>query len=181
MALLPARRFVAGTDLLPPPPPGWDSFDAVMELALDMAREAAALGEAPIGAVLLSAAGEVLAKAGNAPIATADPTAHAEILALRRGAAKVGNYRLPGSVLAVTLEPCLMCLGAMVHARVGLLVYGAADPRTGAVDSRLPGPDLPFFNHRFDVVSGVAADASATLLRDFFRDRRPRAHGPAVK
>lgn len=174
MPLQPARRFIAGTDALPSPPPGWDSFEAVMELALEKAREAAAKGETPVGAVLLSREGEVLAKAGNAPISSADPTAHAEILALRQGAAKVGNYRLPGSILVVTLEPCVMCLGAIIHARVGLLVYAAPDPRTGTVDSMLPGPDLPFFNHRFDVVSGVCADASSELLRNFFRDLRSR-------
>ncbi|EHJ46956.1 CMP/dCMP deaminase zinc-binding [Solidesulfovibrio carbinoliphilus subsp. oakridgensis] len=181
MALQPARRFVAGGDMLPDPPPGWESFEAVMGLALAEAREAAALGETPVGAVLLSGAGEVLAQTGNGPISRADPTAHAEILALRQAAARVGNYRLPGSILVVTLEPCLMCLGAMIHARVGLLVYGAPDPRTGAVDSRLPGPDLPFFNHRFDVLSGVCADASAALLRQFFRNRRARPDGAPAK
>ena len=89
-----------------------------------------------------------------------------------QAAAKVGNYRLSGTILAVTLEPCLMCLGAMIHARVGLLVYGATDPRTGVVDSRLPGPDLPFFNHRFDVVSGIMAGECGGLLREFFREKR---------
>jgi tRNA(adenine34) deaminase len=174
MALLPARRFAADDPDLPAPPPGYADFEAVMALALAKAREAGAAGEAPVGAVVLSPAGEVLGAAGNAPIASADPTAHAEILALRQAAAAVGNYRLPGAILAVTLEPCVMCLGAMIHARVGLLVYGASDPRTGAVASQLPGPDLPFFNHRFDVVSGVLEAACGGLLRNFFRERRGR-------
>lgn len=174
MALQPARRHVAGAGPLPHPPPGWASFEAVMERALGLAREAAAAGETPVGAVLLAPDGEVLAEAGNAPISGNDPTAHAEMLALRRAAARVGNYRLPGSVLVVTLEPCVMCLGAMIHARVGLLVYGAPDPRTGAIDSRLAGPDLPFFNHRFDVVSGILAQDCGDLLRRFFRERRGR-------
>ncbi len=174
MGLLPAKRFVPGDSGLPAPPPGFPDFEAVMALALAKAREAAAAGEAPVGAVVLAPTGEVLGAAGNAPIGSADPTAHAEILALRQAALSVGNYRLPGAILAVTLEPCLMCLGAMIHARVGLLVYGAADPRTGAVTSQLPGPDLPFFNHRFDVVSGVLETACGDLLRDFFRERRRR-------
>ncbi len=174
MALLPARRFAAGGTDLPCPPPGWDSFEAVMELALAEARLAGAAGETPVGAVVVSPEGLVLSRAANAPITLADPTAHAEMLALRAAAKRIGNYRLTGCLLAVTLEPCLMCLGAMIHARIGLLVYGAPDPRTGAVDSQLPGPDLPFFNHRFDIVSGVLAEPCGQLLRDFFRDRRSR-------
>ena len=179
MALQPARRFVAGGQApdFPPPPPGWADFETVMALALEKAREAAAAGETPVGAVVLSPAGELLGAAGNAPITRHDPTAHAEILALRQAAAQVGNYRLPGAILAVTLEPCVMCLGAMIHARIGLLVYGAGDPRTGAIAGVLPGPDLPFFNHRFDVVSGVLETACGDLLRDFFRERRQRAQG----
>ncbi|MYL82555.1 tRNA-specific adenosine deaminase [Desulfovibrio aerotolerans] len=174
MPLKPAKRYAAGTDILPPPPPGWASYAAVMQLALENARQAAVAGEAPVGAVLLSAHGEVLARAGNAPISSSDPTAHAELLAIRQAAASIGNYRLLDTTLVVTLEPCLMCLGAIVHARVGLLVYGAPDPRTGAVSSQLCGPDLPFLNHRFDVVAGVLAEDCGTLLRDFFRSRRGR-------
>jgi tRNA(adenine34) deaminase len=175
MALQPARRYSVEAGDLPSPPPGWDSYEAVMELALAKAREAAATGEAPVGAVLLSRQGELLAQAGNAPISRTDPTAHAEMLVLRQAAEKLGNYRLTGSILVVTLEPCLMCLGAMIHARIGLLVYGAPDPRAGAVDSQLAGPDLPFFNHRFDVASGVSAEACGRLLREFFRDLRGRS------
>ncbi|KHK04512.1 tRNA adenosine(34) deaminase TadA [Desulfovibrio sp. TomC] len=174
MALKPAKRFDAGTDALPPPPPGWASYEALMELALEDARQAAAIGESPVGAVIVSVHGEVLARAGNAPISSTDPTAHAEVLAIRRAATQMNNYRLLNTTLVVTLEPCLMCLGAIVHARVDRLVYGASDPRTGAVTSRLPGPDLPFLNHRFDVVAGVMAEECGTLLRDFFRSRRSR-------
>ncbi len=176
MPLQQARRYAVGdAGTLPPPPPGWSSFEAIMAEAMEQAREAGEAGEAPVGAVLLASDGALLSKAGNAPIRLGDPTAHAEILALREGAARIGNYRLTGSILVVTLEPCVMCLGAMIHARIGLLVYGATDPRTGAVSSVLPGPDLPFFNHRFDVVSGVCAVASGELLRNFFRSRRCRS------
>ncbi len=172
MALVPAKRFAANLCELPAPPPGWPDFETMMALALAEARAAATLGETPVGAVLLSADGALLAQAGNAPITTNDPTAHAEMRVLRQAATKVGNYRLPGTILVVTLEPCLMCLGAMIHARVGLLVYGATDPRAGVVDSRLPGPDLPFVNHRFNVVSGIMAGECGGLLRDFFREKR---------
>ena len=172
MALKPAKRFDARSDDLPAPPPGWASYEAIMELALEDARQAAAIGEAPVGAIILSIHGVVLARAGNAPISSIDPTAHAEMLAIRQAAAKIKNYRLLDTTMVVTLEPCIMCLGAIVHARVGRLVYGAPDPRTGAVDSQLPGPDLPFLNHRFDVVTGVMAEECGTLLREFFRSRR---------
>ena len=177
MALQPAQRFDARTDALPAPPPGWTSYEAIMELALNEARQAAALGEAPVGAIILSDRGGVLARAGNAPISSNDPTAHAEVLAIRQAAAQLKNYRLLNTTLVVTLEPCLMCLGAIVHARVGRLVYGAPDPRTGAVTSQLPGPDLPFLNHRFDVVAGVMAEECGALLRDFFRSRRGQTGG----
>ena len=179
MTLQPARRFVAGGQApdFPPPPPGWADFETVMELALEKAREAAAARETPVGAVVLSPAGELLGAAGNAPITRHDPTAHAEILALRQAAARIGNYRHPGQLLAVTLEPPVMCLGAVNHARSGLLVYGAGDPRTGAIAGVVPGPDLPFFNHRVDGVSGVLEAVCGDLLRDFFRKRRQRTQG----
>jgi tRNA(adenine34) deaminase len=177
MALQPVRRYAAAAGDLPEPPPGWPGFVPLMELALQEARAAAAQGEAPVGALLLSPLGEILARAANAPITAVDPTAHAEIQVLRQAATACGNYRLPGSILVVTLEPCVMCLGAMIHARIGLLVYGAPDPRSGAVDSMLPGPDLPFFNHRFNVVSGVLAAECGDVLRDFFRKKRRGGQG----
>ncbi len=143
-----------------------------MRRALDCAEAAARAGEVPVGAVLVDEQGTVLAEAGNGPIASHDPTAHAEILALRAAAARLGNYRLPGTTLYVTLEPCTMCAGAMVHARVARVVYGAADPRTGACGSVFDITGSPALNHRVAVTAGVLADASAALLRGFFAERR---------
>lgn len=146
--------------------------DAMMARALDCARRAADAGEAPVGAVLVSAAGAVLAEAGNAPVSTADPTAHAEILALRAGAAALGNYRVAGATLYVTLEPCAMCAGAISHARLARLVIAAEDPKGGAV---FHGPrffEQPTCHSRPEVVKGPYAAESADLLRAFFRARR---------
>lgn len=144
-----------------------------MRIALDLAQAAAAAGETPVGAVVLDpASGEVLAAAGNAPIATHDPTGHAEVRALRQAAGRRGNYRLTGLWLYVTLEPCAMCAGAISHARIGRLVFGAGDPKGGAV---LHGPRLfeqPTVHWRPDVTGGVLADESAALLRGFFKQRR---------
>jgi tRNA(adenine34) deaminase len=141
-----------------------------MRRALDQARAALGLGEVPVGAVLVGA-GRVLAEAHNQPIGQKDPTAHAEILALRRGAAAAGNYRLPATTLYVTVEPCLMCVGALVNARVSTLVYGAPEPKFGAVSSRL-ALDALGLNHRIEVVPGVLAEECRALLVDFFRSRR---------
>lgn len=142
-----------------------------MARALDLARRAEAEGEVPVGAVLV-ADDELVAEGWNRPIGSHDATAHAEIEALRAGGRRLGNYRLPGTTLYVTLEPCLMCAGAIVHARVARLVYGAADPRTGAVDSVFQVLDEPSLNHRAEHTGGVLADDSAALLRGFFRSRR---------
>lgn len=139
---------------------------------MEEARAAAKAGEAPIGAVLLGGDGAVLARARNAPIAQHDPTAHAEILALRQAAQAAGNYRLPGAILAVTLEPCLMCLGALVHARVAGVVFGALDAKAGALASNLPGSALPFLNHRFWTLGGVLGEECGGMLSAFFRMRR---------
>jgi tRNA(adenine34) deaminase len=141
-----------------------------MRRALEEARAAAAAGEVPVGAVLVRD-GEVVAAAGNQPIGRRDPTAHAEIVALRRAAAEAGNYRLPGTSLYVTVEPCLMCVGALVNARVDTLVYGAAEPKFGAVASLLDIGTLPL-NHRLEVVAGVLADECGRLLVEFFAARR---------
>ncbi|MFZ4606738.1 MAG: nucleoside deaminase [Caulobacter sp.] len=144
-----------------------------MRIALDEAREAAARGETPVGAVILDpATGAVIARAGNGPIGAHDPTAHAEIAAMRLAAAALGNYRLTGLTLVVTLEPCAMCAGAISHARIGRVVFGADDPKGGAV---LHGPrffEQPTCHWRPDVTGGVLADESAELLRGFFRARR---------
>lgn len=146
--------------------------DIMMARALEAARAAATDGEAPIGAVIVSASGEVLAAAGNAPIATHDPTGHAEIRALRAAAGSVGNYRLMGATLYVTLEPCAMCAGAISHARIARLVIGADDPKGGAV---FHGPrffEQPTCHWRPEIVRGPGAAESAELLRSFFRAKR---------
>ncbi|NDY57905.1 nucleoside deaminase [Desulfovibrio sulfodismutans] len=145
-----------------------------MDPALAEARRAAAFGDVPVGAAVYSSRGELLAQAGNSPLRLGDPTAHAEVLALRQAAERLGNYRLSDCILVCTLEPCLMCMGAMVHARVGLLVFGAADPRTGAAGSRLAAMDLPFLNHRLKVFGGIRNDECAGMLRQFFKVRRER-------
>jgi tRNA(adenine34) deaminase len=142
-----------------------------MAEALLEARRSEAAGEVPVGAVV-TRDGRELARAHNAPIATCDPTAHAELLALRAAARAEGEYRLPGTTLYVTLEPCPMCIGAALLARVDRLVYAAADPKHGAAGSVVDLAAVPAFNHRIDVVGGIAADASAELLREFFRARR---------
>ncbi|HZE21860.1 MAG TPA: tRNA adenosine(34) deaminase TadA [Desulfobaccales bacterium] len=143
-----------------------------MDLALEQARAGLAAGEVPVGAVLVDEAGGVLARTFNQPIASSDPTAHAEILALREGARLRGNYRLPGLCLYVTIEPCIMCLGAMLHARLRRLVYGAPDPKGGACVSlyRLPGDTR--LNHRLEVTGGVREAACRALLQEFFRTKR---------
>jgi len=141
-----------------------------MAAALAEAAKAAAAGEVPVGAVVVRG-GEVIARGRNRPIKTADPTAHAEVVALRRAARKAGNYRLADCDLYVTVEPCAMCLGALVQARVRRLVFGAADPKAGAVSSVMAFP-FDRLNHRPEVVAGVLAEESAALLRAFFRARR---------
>ncbi len=157
-----------------PLPAGFSSWEEAVRLALAEAKQAAERGEVPVGAVVIALDGTVLSRAGNAPIGENDPTAHAELLALRAACRAVGNYRLEGAVLVATLEPCLMCLGAMAHARISGLVYGAPDPKAGVASSNLPGPALPFLNHRFPVVSGVLEEECGDLLRTFFRARRKK-------
>ncbi len=147
-----------------------DSAD-FMRAALAEARAAEAAGEVPVGAVVVRD-GEVLARAHNQPIGLNDPTAHAEILALRAAAKKLGNYRLTGCDLYVTLEPCAMCAAALVHARIRRLVYAAADPKAGAVASTMRLLDAPHLNHRVEVESGLLADESSALLQRFFSERR---------
>jgi tRNA(adenine34) deaminase len=147
------------------------NLDAFMSLALDEARRARDAGEVPIGAVV-ALNGEIVGRGFNQPISSGDPTAHAEIVAIRQAALRVGNYRLTGAVLCVTIEPCLMCVGALVHARIGTLVFGAAEPRSGAVVSTVRGTELPGHNHRVDIVSGVCEDECRQLMQEFFRDRR---------
>nr|WP_281421944.1 tRNA adenosine(34) deaminase TadA [Candidimonas humi] len=147
---------------------------AAMRLALQQALLARAEGEVPVGAVVLDASGRVLGSGFNRTISGSDPTAHAEIVALRAAAAAVGNYRLPGMSLYVTLEPCAMCLGAMLHARLARVVYGASDPKTGACGSVLDFHTHPRINHQTQVLGGVLQDECGELLRAFFRERRAR-------
>jgi len=145
--------------------------DHWMRQALVLAQRAAAIDEVPVGAVAVLD-GEVLGEGWNQVISSRDPTAHAEIVALRAAAKRVGNYRLPGITLYVTLEPCTMCAGAMVHARVAQLVFAATEPRAGAVCSRCRLLDETWLNHRVDWQGGVLAEASSDLLVAFFRARR---------
>jgi tRNA(adenine34) deaminase len=144
-----------------------------MRLALEEARRALHIGEVPVGAVLVQA-GRVVASGFNQPIHAQDPTAHAEVVLLRSAARALGNYRLTGTTLYVTLEPCLMCVGALVHARVATLVYGAGEPKGGAVRSILDPQKLPL-NHRFEVVAGVLEAECSKLIQDFFRYKREDA------
>jgi tRNA(adenine34) deaminase len=139
--------------------------------ALELAREAASAGEVPVGAVVVKD-GEIVAEGWNRPIGTCDPTAHAEIIALRAAGTALGTYRLTDTTLYVTLEPCAMCAGAMVHARVRRLVFGATDPRAGAAGSVFNVAQNPALNHRMEVSGGLLADECGALLRDFFAARR---------
>ena len=145
---------------------------ACMRQALEQAQMAAAKDEVPVGAILVDAAGNLIAAGHNQPITTCDPSAHAEIVVLRAAAQKLGNYRLPETTLYVTLEPCTMCVGAMVHARVGRLVYGATEPKTGAIESAQRLFETGRFNHHPRVEAGVLADECAALLTRFFENRR---------
>ena len=145
-----------------------------MAQALELAKEAASCGEVPVGAVVVDLAENALLGRGrNRVIEDCDPTAHAEIVALRAAGAARGNYRLPGATLYVTVEPCTMCAGALVHARIERLVFGAPEPRAGAVESRARVLDNPAHNHRVAVNGGVMATECAALLRAFFEERRP--------
>ena len=142
-----------------------------MRRALDLAERARSEGEVPVGAVLVMD-DDCIGEGWNRPISAQDPTAHAEIAALRAGAARLGNYRLPGATLYVTLEPCAMCAGAIILARIERLVYAAADPRTGAAGSVFNILQSTQLNHRVELVSGILEQEAATLLQTFFRERR---------
>ena len=142
-----------------------------MRLALAEAAKAREAGEVPVGAVVVLD-DAVIGVGFNQPITSTDPTAHAEIVALRAAAARVGNYRLTGATLYVTVEPCLMCVGAMVHARVGTLVYGAPEPKSGAIESMTRAHELPGLNHRLQAMRGVLEQQCRDVMQDFFRTRR---------
>jgi tRNA(adenine34) deaminase len=140
--------------------------------AIDTARKAAEKGEVPVGAIIVDAEGKILAAAGNRTITDTDPTAHAEIAAIRIAALRVGNYRLTGTTVYSTIEPCAMCAGALVNARVSRLVFGAHDERFGAVETLFDICTNPRLNHRIEVTSGVLAENCRRLMQDFFRARR---------
>jgi tRNA(adenine34) deaminase len=157
------------------PTPEWvfsDADRAAMAMALAEARAAAAAGDVPVGAVVVDAAGTMLAQARNRRVGDSDPTAHAEVLALRAAARRRGSWRLDGCTVYVTLEPCAMCAGAIMHARLARLVFGARDPKTGACGSVVDLFAEPRLNHHATVVAGVRADECGRLLSDFFASRR---------
>jgi tRNA(adenine34) deaminase len=144
-----------------------------MRIALEEAEQAESAGEVPIGASIFDEQGELLARGQNRVIRDSDPTAHAEIVAMRAAGRRIGNYRLSGCTLFVTLEPCAMCAGAMVHARIATLIFGAWDPKAGAAGSVLDVLQHPRLNHRVEVCGGVMEDDCGRLLRQFFQARRP--------
>jgi tRNA(adenine34) deaminase len=146
-------------------------YETWMDAALDEARRARDAGEVPIGAVV-TLNGAIVGRGFNQPISSGDPTAHAEVVAIRDAAAGVGNYRLTGAILCVTIEPCLMCVGALVHARIATVVYGAAEPRTGALVSAVRAAELPGLNHRVEVVGGIREEVCRELMQTFFKARR---------
>jgi tRNA(adenine34) deaminase len=150
-------------------PPG--DHEAYMRLALEEASSALTIGEVPVGAVVV-VDGKVVGRGRNQPISTTDPTAHAEIVAIRASAAAVDNYRLPGATLYVTIEPCLMCVGAMIHARIGLVVFGATEPRSGALVSAARAHETPGLNHRLETLGGVLEAECRAIIQQFFRTRR---------
>ena len=150
-------------------------FTSQMNLALNEAQQAALAGEVPVGAVIVDARGQVLAAAGNRTRRDCDPTAHAEILAIRQAAAILGQERLAGCTLYVTLEPCAMCAGALVHARVARVIYGAADPKSGGTDHGARVFTHPQSHHRPEVIGGISDEACSTLLVDFFAQQRSKA------
>ncbi len=154
-----------------------DTDNQWMQQALLQAESAAAHGEIPVGAVLVGPNG-LLAAAGNSPIGRYDPTAHAEIIALRNAAERLHNYRLPGTTLYVTLEPCVMCMGAMIQARIERLVFGATDPKAGAVSSVYTIGSDGLLNHKIEIIGGVLAEQCSALLKNFFRSRRKEKKHP---
>jgi tRNA(adenine34) deaminase len=149
-----------------------NAHEYFMELALKEAKKAGQIGEVPVGAILVSENGEILSAAHNQTIKRVDPTAHAEILAIREAALKINNYRLPNTTLYVTVEPCIMCMGAIVHARISRVVFGATDPKWGAAGSLYNYAEDDRLNHRVEIIAGVRAEDCRRLIQDFFRAKR---------
>ena len=150
-----------------------------MWAAIRVAREAEKLNEVPVGAVLVDGDGRILAATSNRTIKNNDPTAHAEILALRTAAIRTGNYRLTGTTMYSTIEPCAMCAGALINARVSRIVFGAHDERFGAVETHFRVCDSPELNHRMEITSGILADKCRSLMQDFFKAKRSKSEPPA--
>lgn len=148
-----------------------DSDDEAMQLALMLGQRAASLGEVPVGALVVLD-GRIIGQGYNQPITTLDPSAHAEMVAIRQAAQQLGNYRLPGATLYVTVEPCTMCTGLLIHSRIARLVFGTTEPKAGAIVSALQLPQQPFYNHVMQVQGGVAAADCAQLMSAFFALRR---------
>lgn len=146
-----------------------------MRAALAQAADAGRRGEVPVGAIVVLD-GAVVGEGFNQPIAASDPTAHAEIVAMRGAAARLGNYRLTGATLYVTIEPCQMCVGAMVHARIARVVYGAREPKAGAIESAMRAHEHPSLNHRLEAVGGVLEDECRAMIQRFFEERRARTN-----
>jgi tRNA(adenine34) deaminase len=162
-----------------PEPEGRLSDGALMQLAMEQARAAEAAGEVPVGAVVVAPDGvTVLGRGRNRVIADSDPTAHCEIVAMRQAGRALGNYRLSGCTLVCTLEPCAMCAGAILHGRIGRLVYATRDPKAGACGSVLSVMNHPALNHRVEVVEGVMGEECSAMLTEFFRRRRANASAP---
>ena len=155
-----------------------NTHEKMMRLALAEAEKAGQNQEVPIGAVLVSAVGDILAKACNQTIGQADPTAHAEILAMRTAAQKIKNYRLLNTTLYVTIEPCVMCMGAIIHARIARVVYGAPDPKWGALGSLYDFVEENRFNHRPEIIAGICVNRCRSIIQDFFRERRLKPTQP---
>jgi tRNA(adenine34) deaminase len=145
--------------------------DVYMRAALELASEARRRGEVPVGAVVV-AGGVVIGEGCNQPIGARDPTAHAEIVAIRDAAKRLGNYRLSGADLYVTIEPCQMCVGAMVHARIARVIYGATEPKAGAIESAMRAHEHPALNHRLEAVGGVLEEECRAVMQEFFKERR---------
>ncbi len=145
-----------------------------MRAALELAGEAERRGEVPVGSVVVLD-GAVIGRGFNQPIAASDPTAHAEIVALRDAGRRVANYRLPGATLYVTIEPCQMCVGAMIHARIARLVYGTLEPKAGAIDSAMRAHEHPSLNHRMETTGGVLEEECRAVIQEFFREKRAEA------
>jgi tRNA(adenine34) deaminase len=145
--------------------------ETFMRAALELARAAREAGEVPVGAVVVRD-GEVIGRGFNQPICASDPTAHAEIVAMRDAAARLANYRLSGAVLYVTIEPCQMCVGAMIHARIATVVFGAREPKAGAIESAMRAHEHPALNHRLNAVGGVLEEECRAVIQEFFESRR---------